>query len=132
MNKQKNIDKLIYDLNEISTNDVSLVGPKAAHLGDLLQAHLPVPTGVVLSVGFLEKFLSNNGLSSNITPEMILKAGFSDKLRTLLEMFFKKFANLNVAVRSSAIAEDLPNSSFAGMYETFLNVIGFEATLDAV
>ena len=132
MNKQKNIDKLIYNLNEISTNDVSLVGPKAAHLGDLLQAHLPVPTGVVLSVGFLEKFLSNNGLSSNITPEMILKAGFSDKLRTLLEMFFKKFANLNVAVRSSAIAEDLPYSSFAGMYETFLNVKGFEGTLDAV
>src|SRR6266849_390867 len=80
-----------------------LVGGKAANLGELIRAGLPVPDGFCVTTAAYEQ------ASQQAYHEP-----------------------LPVAVRSSATAEDLPFASFAGQQETYLNVIGIDAVLDAV
>ncbi len=123
---------LVYSLCAINSNYVSSIGPKAAHLGDLLQANFLVPEGIVLSTHFLEKFLSDANLFSDLSAEKILQTEFSNELKELLTKNIHNLENFTLAIRSSAIAEDLPNASFAGMYETFLNIKGKENVQRAI
>lgn len=89
----------IKSLSEISKNDVALVGGKGASLGELTQAGISVPSGFVITT---------SGFQKEIEQE-ILKA-------------FDKLNAQRVAVRSSAVAEDSSDASWAGQLETYLNV----------
>ena len=132
MNSQILEKKLIYSLFEINSDNVTEVGPKAAHLGDLLQAKFWVPEGIVLTTTFFEEFLAYNNLSLGISGETIIKGNFSRDLKELLKARLKNINSTTLVVRSSAIAEDLSDISFAGMYETYLNINGVENVFSAV
>ena len=154
--------KLILWFREISIKDVALVGGKNASLGEmfsqLAKKGINIPDGFAITTNFYWKFLEANGLDGvlkgffkEFNPksiksiqetgrkcrEAILKGKFPDSLkREILKAYLKlsqKYgANLDVAVRTSGVAEDRPNASFAGQFETYLNVRGEKELLKAV
>ena len=91
---------MIKNLKDIKPNEVDLFGGKAANLGFLIQNGFNVPDGFCISTEV-------NKLNTKIRSEIIKN--------------FKKL-NSKVAVRSSATAEDSKKSSFAGQFDTFLNI----------
>ena len=129
------------------------VGGKGANLVKLPNAGLPVPNGFLIPTSVYRDFVKKNNLTSLIqetlrdldfaSPEDLAAA--SDEIRTqfekgslplglaaALEIGWRWLGAHPVAVRSSATAEDLPDLSFAGQQDTFLNVIGDEALQKAV
>ena len=145
----------------LRNNDVPIVGGKNASLGEMINAGMPVPHGFAVTAHAYEKFINQTGIAKKIyeiinetvtdpnDPKQYDKA--SKKIRELIEKtpMPPKIANaiktaykeLNkrsgvkatfVAVRSSATAEDLPDASFAGQQETYLNVKGPDDLLDKV
>lgn len=137
---------IIRRFDEIGRADTPLVGGKAANLGEMTKAGLPVPPGFVVAVEGYERFCASNelgprirdtlaGLDPDATADlerkaealraMIASGTMPDDLRGAIEAAFAKLAggkDIRVAVRSSATAEDTPRFSFAGMFESFLNV----------
>jgi pyruvate,water dikinase len=142
---------------EIDKNDLALVGGKSANLGELIKAGIPVPPGFAVTSYAYREFIERSGLKKKISeilkevakskdpkafeevsvrirkiieeeniPDDIAKA-IVDNYRKLCEKVGR--ANVPVAVRSSATAEDLPGASFAGQQDTFLNVEGEEEVL---
>ncbi|PSV20880.1 phosphoenolpyruvate synthase [Photobacterium leiognathi subsp. mandapamensis] len=146
--------------NTLSMNDVNQVGGKNASLGEMVSnlsnAGVSVPNGFATTSHAFHEFLEYEGLNNRIYDLLgtldvndvdalretgstirnwILDAPFPRELeqsirRDYLELIDGNQA-LSVAVRSSATAEDLPDASFAGQQETFLNVKGVEAVLEA-
>jgi rifampicin phosphotransferase len=135
------------------TASLSLVGGKGANLARLAQAGLPVPDGFLITTRAYQAFLAMNGLTEQVRE--ILSSGFPEapgqfeeaatRIRALfsqgtlpaglVEQIEAAYADLGrpaVAVRSSATAEDLPEMSFAGQQDTYLNVVGAESLLHAV
>ena len=96
-------------LEDLRPGDAATAGHKAANLGLLAQQGFPVPHGVVVEAG---------------EPDEALPARVAEALSVL--------GDGPLAVRSSALAEDLEDASFAGQYETVLGVSGQAAVLDAV
>lgn len=150
----------ILPFSKISMSDIAQVGGKNASLGEMIQ-HLTqtgvkVPDGFATTTGAYRDFLTENKLvdtiysllsqldlsdinglekTSAIIRKMILNAKLSKQFEqevsaAYLELNSEK--NLSFAVRSSATAEDLPEASFAGQQETFLNVQGIQPVLRAV
>ncbi|MCX8147326.1 MAG: hypothetical protein N3D84_02570 [Candidatus Woesearchaeota archaeon] len=139
-------------LTEIRKEDVPLVGGKGANLGELISIGIPVPDGFVVTARAYDRFITEAGIKNHIKrlleeldvedTEKLNKT--SEKIRNLImkshmpayliEEIKKSYKQINdfVAVRSSATAEDLPDASFAGQQETFLNVKGEKEVLDAV
>lgn len=126
---------LVRHLDQLGTADLDMVGGKAANLGELVRAGFPVPDGFVLTT---EAYMlaARSAAVDATTP---VQAG--SQLRTapvpdaVAQAALEAYAALGsgpVAVRSSATAEDLPGASFAGQQDTYLNVEGDEALLDAV
>ena len=144
---------LILWFEELRKDDVPLVGGKCANLGEMINAGIPVPPGFAVSAYAYKRFLELTGIAEKIysiiretvkdvnDPQQYQEA--SKKIRQLIEStpipeeiekaIREAYRKLNaklgmaetfVAVRSSATAEDLPGSSFAGQQETFLNVRG--------
>ncbi|MFC6729841.1 PEP/pyruvate-binding domain-containing protein, partial [Natronoarchaeum mannanilyticum] len=130
-------------LDEIGADDVDAVGGKGASLGELTGADLPVPSGFVVGASAYRSFLESTGIDEELfsvvdvdvedsaalsdaaerAQELILDAPLPDELRAeILEAYGELGDDPFVAVRSSATAEDLPDASFAGQQETFLNV----------
>lgn len=97
----------IKKFSEISNKDVRSVGGKGASLGELIRAGIPVPPGFVVTAQTNQKFASDQ-MPIDVEQE-ILKA-------------FDELDVKRVAVRSSAIAEDSSQGSWAGQLETYLNV----------
>ncbi|PHZ60379.1 phosphoenolpyruvate synthase [Photobacterium leiognathi] len=146
--------------NTLSMNDVNQVGGKNASLGEMVSnlsnAGVSVPNGFATTSHAFHEFLEYEGLNNRIYDLLgtldvndvdalretgstirnwILDAPFPRQLeqsirRDYLELIDGNQA-LSVAVRSSATAEDLPDASFAGQQETFLNVKGVDAVLEA-
>ncbi|WP_318421791.1 phosphoenolpyruvate synthase [Photobacterium leiognathi] len=146
--------------NTLSMNDVNQVGGKNASLGEMVSnlsnAGVSVPNGFATTSHAFHEFLEYEGLNNRIYDLLgtldvndvdalretgstirnwILDAPFPLELeqsirRDYLELIDGNQA-LSVAVRSSATAEDLPDASFAGQQETFLNVKGVDAVLEA-
>jgi pyruvate,water dikinase len=121
----------VVPFRSLGLEDVERAGGKAAHLGDLLRAGFPVPDGFAITT---EAFDAVVGARREVEPEDVaaleLPPGLADEIRA-------GYAQLGageppVAVRSSAVAEDAADASFAGMQSTYLYVRGGEAVLAAV
>ncbi|RJS85390.1 phosphoenolpyruvate synthase [Candidatus Bathyarchaeota archaeon] len=152
-------EKLVLWFEELSKEDIPLVGGKNANLGEMTQAGIPVPPGFAITAYAYKKFLTETGIAEKIyktieetvtdpnNPKQYEEA--SKKIRKIIEStpmpkeieesirkayaeLSKKtrVANVFVAVRSSATAEDLPDASFAGQQETYLNVRGEDELLE--
>ncbi|WP_066129911.1 PEP/pyruvate-binding domain-containing protein [Gemelliphila asaccharolytica] len=144
---------MILDFNEIKKEDVLVAGGKGANLGEMTSAKINVPSGFVITADAYRDFLKvngidiliENGIKKTADDEKILlneaehfrgkiKSGkFPEQLENAIrEKYFNLRNNKRVAVRSSATAEDLPDASFAGQQETYLNVQGIESVLNGV
>jgi pyruvate,water dikinase len=110
---------LILDLGHVSTEDRGRVGAKAANLGSLLRAGFPIPAGVVLTIDAHSRFAAED------TDQHL-------GLRHLIEDAVSRLGDGPFAVRSSGVAEDLPDASFAGQYETVLGAEGLDELEEAV
>ncbi|PKF81083.1 phosphoenolpyruvate synthase [Vibrio sp. vnigr-6D03] len=144
----------------LSMNDVDKVGGKNASLGEMVanlaNAGVKVPNGYATTSFAFNQFLESDGLNERIyallekldvddvqalksTGETIrnwvLEHPFTPELEADIRQCYAELGEgddmLSVAVRSSATAEDLPDASFAGQQETFLNVRGIDAVIEA-
>jgi len=153
--------KIILWFEELDKEDVPLVGGKNANLGEMIKAGIPVPPGFAVSAYAYKRFIEETGIKDKIysiinevitdkaKPELYEEA--SKRIRKLIETTpmpkdiemeirenYRKLCQRvgkereYVAVRSSATAEDLPDASFAGQQETYLNVIGEDEVIDKV
>lgn len=127
-------------LSELNHCDLSLAGGKGAALGEMLQAGFPVPAGFCLTTKAYRTFVRLTGLDKQIeqglTGENLRKKFANEPIPAEIhEQVKAAFDELDVgavSVRSSSTAEDLPQASFAGQQDTFLNVQGFEQTIEAI
>ena len=114
-------------LQDVRGEAFPLVGRKALGLAELRRAGFSVPEGFCVTTEAFRRVkasLGESGAVSSGVRERI--AGLSlpgDMLREIGDLYEKMFVGRPVAVRSSGILEDLPEASFAGQYETFLNVV---------
>lgn len=126
----------------LSARDVSIVGGKNASLGEMISSMksqgIRVPDGFATTAEAYWDFISTNNLKEKIAGangeeirHLILHGHFSDAFIQAITQAYKKMKNADVAVRSSATAEDLPDASFAGQQESYLHIRGIEAVLDA-
>ncbi|WP_028292438.1 phosphoenolpyruvate synthase [Oceanobacter kriegii] len=147
--------------DQVGMGDVDRVGGKNASLGEMIShlanAGVTVPNGFATTADAYREFLAYEGLAGRINEALqnlnvddvrqladvgstirkwILDAPLPPKLEEAIRQSFEKLqdgnANMAVAVRSSATAEDLPDASFAGQQETHLNIVGVENVLHAV
>lgn len=109
----------VVGLAEVDTGWTALVGGKAAGLGELIRTGEPVPEGFCITTAVHEAARASSG-------------PVPDDLRREIVACYERLGAGAVAVRSSATAEDLPQASFAGQHDTFLDVVGADALLDAV
>jgi rifampicin phosphotransferase len=128
-------------LSHFGRDDLGLAGGKGANLGELVRAGLPVPDGFVVTtaayvaaIGSLdlriaERLAGGGGASIRADVEAVT---VPTEIRTEIIDAYAALGCAPVAVRSSATAEDLPGAAFAGQQDTYLNVIGEEALIDAV
>jgi pyruvate,water dikinase len=130
-------------LEDIRSSDIDSVGGKGASLGEMTAAGLPVPPAYVVTAGTYRSFIEDTGIDEELfaavdvdtedstalaeaearAEELILGTEMPEHIREeILETYDTMGEDTFVAVRSSATAEDLPDASFAGQQETFLNV----------
>ncbi len=141
--------------NQLGMNDVDRVGGKNASLGEMISGlyskGVQVPDGFATTADAYREFIAHNGLDERIRVALeeldvedvkalvhtgakirqwILDTPFPSALDAAIEDAFSQLQSgnkaLSVAVRSSATAEDLPDASFAGQQETFLNIKGID------
>jgi pyruvate,water dikinase len=154
-------EALVIWFENLRKEDVPIVGGKNASLGEMISASMPVPPGFAITAFAYEKFIEETRIAAKIyeiiketvtdTNDPKQYDAASKKIRELIEKTpmpkaiedavksaykeLNKRLNLKdafVAVRSSATAEDLPDASFAGQQETFLNTKGIDDLLDKV
>ncbi len=134
----------IHWLQDLDAEQLDVAGGKGANLARLLLLGFPVPQGFVVTTVAYRAFLAAAGLSSRAEPtatavetlhDAILRAPMPDDLSATILAAYRRLDSagaIRVAVRSSGTAEDLATVSFAGQHDTFLNVTGADALLDAV
>jgi pyruvate, water dikinase len=152
---------LVIPLQAVGISDIPLVGGKNASLGEMLQQLTPkgiaVPQGFATTAHAYRAFINSAGLEQPLRQlfknlniedvealrqvgkqarDLILNTPFPDDLNTAIATSYQALCqqygeNTDVAVRSSATAEDLPDASFAGQQETYLNVYGVAGVLEA-
>lgn len=148
---------LILFFKDIHKDDIPMVGGKGANLGEMANAGFPVPPGFAVTVAAYDQFLDTNNLvkeindilkdldvsdptklesASKMVQKKILQGRIPDEVGNETIKAYRKlsglFKKVQVAVRSSATAEDLPTASFAGQQATFLNVKGETELLEKV
>ncbi len=142
---------------QLGKEDIPIAGGKGANLGELTNAGIPVPPGFVITSETYRKFITDTGivdeinnmlanLDINDTPELqrvskdikdlITNTNIPEGIqRVIIEAYNKLNLDVGldddvvVAIRSSATAEDLPDASFAGQQETYLNISGIDDVL---
>jgi pyruvate,water dikinase len=140
-------------LGAVRVRDLARVGGKAAHLGEMFGAGLPVPTGFVVTTDACKRFLQSDPRVEDWLKNLeTCETRGPAALRAAAQEFREKAGALPVpgdvaeaiaaalaetpagawAVRSSATLEDLPEASFAGQHDSFLNVQGADAVVAAV
>ncbi|WP_214413395.1 PEP/pyruvate-binding domain-containing protein [Sphaerisporangium fuscum] len=139
---------LILKFHDMTAESFPLVGGKGANLGVLTRAGFPVPPGCCLTTEAYRRVAGNAGLDDVLEALARTAPGDTAALAELagrarglvlaapvpsdVARAVRECAEGAVAVRSSATAEDLPDASFAGQQDTYLNVVGADAVLDAV
>jgi len=154
-------DQVIW-LDKLGMGDVDRVGGKNASLGEMISKlsslGVTVPGGFATTAEAYRQFLRHEGLNEKINSKLaaldvndvvalaeagaeirawVIDTPFPDELRNAITEAWKKMeaeggSDIAVAVRSSATAEDLPDASFAGQQETFLNVRGLDNVVFAI
>ncbi len=151
---------LVINLDQLGKNDIDMVGGKNASLGEMI-SHLSdlgvsVPGGFATTSNAFNRFLTETGLLDKINSELkaldvddvnkltatgkkirnwIIEQELPEDLEKEVRQSFEEMSDgkdIAVAVRSSATAEDLPDASFAGQQETFLNIRGIDNVLLAI
>ncbi|MCA3160913.1 MAG: phosphoenolpyruvate synthase, partial [Burkholderiales bacterium] len=152
----------VLGLEHLRMTDVETVGGKNASLGEMISqlaaAGVRVPGGFATTAQAFRDFLQANHLTERINTrlqrlnvddvralaeagreirQMVVEAPFQAELEKQIRHFYQQLTDnssseVSFAVRSSATAEDLPDASFAGQQETFLNVVGIESILHAI
>jgi pyruvate,water dikinase len=147
--------------DEIGINDVAIVGGKSASLGEMIgqltSKGVNVPTGFATTAYAYRHFIKSAGLEEKLrnlfadldvsdlqnlrirakkARKLLLHTPFPTEFRSAIATSYKRLcerynADTDVAVRSSATAEDLPDASFAGQQETYLNITTVEEVLAA-
>ena len=149
----------VQKFEDLNKSDIGIAGGKGANLGELTQAGIPVPPGFVVTAETYEKFMEDSGINDkvldildqiDINDTKALQAAAEEIKSIIIEtpipddmvMFIKEAYNqlcqrvgeddTDVAIRSSATAEDLPEASFAGQQDTFLHVQGLDNVIEYV
>ena len=139
--------------DDAHATELDVVGGKGASLARLAQAKFPVPPGFTITTEAYATFNRDNGLAAKIAPiiarlnyddfedlerrtaevrALVVNASFPASLRADVEQQYRALGdNPRVAVRSSATAEDLPDASFAGQHDTYLDVQTLDGVMDA-
>ncbi|MCL4409695.1 MAG: phosphoenolpyruvate synthase, partial [Gammaproteobacteria bacterium] len=146
---------------QLGMNDVGRVGGKNASLGEMISnlagAGVTVPGGFATTADAFNEFLEQSGINEKIYQlldnlnvddvkalaeagktirQWIIDTPFQDNLNHAIHQAYQELSQGNpdasFAVRSSATAEDMPDASFAGQQETFLNVKGIDAVMEAI
>lgn len=152
-------DELIVWYDRYDRSQKEIVGGKNASLGEMMVAELPVPPGFAVTTDAYQMIWSEHGLVAEVNAllrsidhaDVRANIETSNKIRAVIEAVdvpaevveavtsayqalcdHCSVANLPVAVRSSATAEDLPDASFAGQQDTFLWVKGADDVVDAM
>ncbi|WP_171066146.1 phosphoenolpyruvate synthase [Acinetobacter calcoaceticus] len=157
----KTLEARVIGLEKLGKHDVELVGGKNSSLGEMIShlanAGVSVPGGFATTADAYREFLDQSGLNARIQAELaqlnvddvnalaetgakirqwIVETPLTASLEQEIRAAFTTLSNGNpeiaVAVRSSATAEDLPDASFAGQQETFLNIRGIDNVLIAI
>jgi len=154
------LEAYVIRLEELGMNDVEIVGGKNASLGEMISnlsgLGVAVPGGFATTAAAYRDFLGDSGLDKRIEALLadldvddigaltdagktirnwILETPLPDRLMDAMRTAWDEMSggqDITVAVRSSATAEDLPDASFAGQQETFLNIRGFDHVIDAM
>ncbi|MBN2228457.1 MAG: hypothetical protein JW779_02615 [Candidatus Thorarchaeota archaeon] len=137
-------------MKNIDAATLAMTGGKAANLTALSKAGFQVPKGFVITTDAYREFISFNNLeqiankylvdfnhedteqlrnAANRMREEIEKASLPDHLISKVKLAYSELGEGSVAIRSSATAEDLPDASFAGQYDTSLNIEGIDNVL---
>ncbi len=156
-----NLDEYVLWFNRLRKGDVELVGGKNSSLGEMISQlsslGVSVPDGFATTASAYRAFLADNNLTAKINEtlaslnvsdvnklietgakirEWVMNAPLPEALEAAIIASYTKLCgegeDLSVAVRSSATAEDLPDASFAGQQETFLNIKGVQNVIQAV
>lgn len=152
----------VIPFEKLRNTDVGSVGGKNASLGEMIsqltQKDIRVPTGFATTAAGFQEFLKHDNLGTQISSELdgldindvqklaasgkkirnwIMQTPFPDQLDKAIEEEYERLvkkssSGMTFAVRSSATAEDLPDASFAGQQESFLNISGVENTKKAI
>lgn len=149
----------VLKFEDLSKSDIGIAGGKGANLGELTQAGIPVPPGFVVTAETYEKFMEDSGINGEVmdildridinnTKELqnaskeiksiITSTPIPDDMSTLILEAYNQLSqrvgedDVDVAIRSSATAEDLPEASFAGQQETYLHVSGNDDVIEYV
>ena len=152
----------VIPFENLRNTDVGSVGGKNASLGEMIsqltQKEIRVPTGFATTAFAFQEFLKHDDLGNQITKELdgldindvqklaasgkkirnwIMETPFPEKLDSSIEGEYSNLTQrsskgMTFAVRSSATAEDLPDASFAGQQESFLNIQGIENIKKAI
>lgn len=144
---------------ELRKEDVDVAGGKGANLGELTQAGIPVPPGFVVTSKTYDQFIKETGIFDEIMDilnaldvnnnkelqaasvkikDIIVKTRMPDEIRTIVVEAYNALCHrigkddVFVAIRSSATAEDLPEASFAGQQDTYLNIRGSDEVVEYV
>ena len=145
---------------DLNMSDVPNVGGKNASLGEMISelanAGITVPGGFATTSAAFREFLDHQGLATRIEEKLaaldtedvaalaeagrtirqwVLDAPLPQQLQSEVEKAYAELsdgADISVAVRSSATAEDLPEASFAGQQETYLNVVGINDVIEKI
>ena len=154
------MNSFIKKFNEISMEDITSVGGKNVSLGEIFsklsKKGIPVPDGFAVTSFAFEQFLTHNSLHrplyellnrlnkkdfSNLREigaearQLMLAAQIPGELQEAIERAYEELRadrDFEVAVRSSATCEDLPQASFAGQHESYLNIKGKDALVNAI
>ena len=149
----------VVKFEDLNKSDIGIAGGKGANLGELTQAGIPVPPGFVVTAQAYEYFMDEAGINDKVMSildaidindtkalqaaaeeikKMIVEAPIPESLVLFIREFYNELCqrvgedDTDVAIRSSATAEDLPEASFAGQQDTFLHVSGDDEVIEYI
>ena len=135
MDADGEVSMLVRPIDQATAADVDTAGGKGANLGELTRAGFPVPEGFIVTT---EAYL-DAARAARVDPhdpgeaaERLRRSAVPDAIAAAATEAYAALGGGPVAVRSSATAEDLPGASFAGQQDTYLNIEGDAALLDAI